>query len=307
MALTRRQLLQATGAAAGVCRGPAAWAQAESEIVVADAQIRLIVEPGFSAAQHSDMRSWVLRAAQAVSGYLGRFPVRRCELQIQRVEGSQVRGGTTFPEPEPWMRVRLGAAIAAEGLRDDWVLAHEMVHLAIPQLPRQHNWLHEGIATYVEGVARVRAGLNTAPRLWAELVRGLPQGQPAAGDRGLDRTPTWGRTYWGGALFCLLADTQMLERSAARVGLRQALQGLLAAGGHYGVAWPVRQVLRACDDAVGQTTLTQLYEAMKDSAEPVDLPGLWQRLGVVVAAAGAAPARFDDQAPLAGVRRAIAG
>ena len=127
-----------------------------------------------------------------------------------------------------------------------------MFHLAVPRVPRAQNWLHEGIATYAEGVARVRAGRNTPARLWAELVNGLPQGQPQAGDRGLDHTPTWGRTYWGGAMFCLLGDVALLRASGGRQGLRQGLMGVLAAGGHYGVAWPARRILQTADAAVGQ-------------------------------------------------------
>src|SRR5204862_508621 len=81
------------------------------------------------------------------------------------------------------------------------------------------------------------------PALWGGLAHGLPQGQPRDGDRGLDHTPTWGRTYWGGAMFCLLADVEMRRRSAGRAGLQQALQGLGAAGGNYSVRWPVERVL----------------------------------------------------------------
>ena len=302
MTLRRRHLLLAASA---VCATTApVRAQSEETIEIAGSRIVLITEPGFSAAQAAKFRAWVQQAAAAVVGYLGRFPRPRCELELQRVAGRGVRGGTTFPDPEPWIRVRLGEDTGAFELRHDWVLVHEMIHLAVPRVPRVQNWLHEGMATYVEGVARVRAGLNTAPRLWAELVRGLPQGQPQAGDKGLDHTPTWGRTYWGGTLFCLLADVKLLEHSQTRLGLREALQGLLAAGGSYAEAWPVRRILDTADRALGQHGLIDLYEAMKDSAEPVDLAALWRRLGV--AAETGQPARLDDTAPMAPVRRAIA-
>jgi hypothetical protein len=298
-AMRRRHLLLAPLATAL----PAA-AQVERVLDLAGARITLLAEPGFDEAQLQAIEAWVRRGAQAVAGYLGRFPLSQCELLLQRVPGAGVKGGTTFAEPEPYMRLRLGQDSRAAHLADDWVLVHEMIHLAVPRVPRSQNWLHEGIATYAEGAARVRAGLNSAPRWWAELARGLPQGQPRAGDRGLDHTPTWGRTYWGGALFCLLADVQLLQRSGLRQGLRQGLQGLLAAGGSYAVAWPLRRILEAADAAVGQRTLIGLYEAMKDSSEPVDLPALWQQLGV--ASATGEPARFDEDAPLAAVRRAIA-
>ena len=58
----------------------------------------------------------------------------------------------------------------------------------------------------------------------------MPKGLPAAGDRGLDYTPTWGRTYWGGALFCLLADIDIRKRTSNRFGLQDALRAIVAAG-----------------------------------------------------------------------------
>jgi hypothetical protein len=177
-------------------------------------------------------------------------------------------------------------------------MVHEMVHLAIPRIPRSQNWLHEGIATYVEGVARGRAGLVAPATVWREWAKAMPQGQPKAGDHGLDHTPTWGRTYWGGAIFCLLADVQMLERSDRRAGLRQALQGVVAAGGSYAVPWPVQRIVDVADAAVGQTTLAELYARMKDAPAPVDLEALWRELGVN-------GDKLDEHAPLAAVRRAI--
>ena len=101
---------------------------------------------------------------------------------------------------------------------DDWVLTHEMVHLAFPSVPEEHHWIEEGSATYIEPIARARAGDLTPEKVWGDLVDGLPQGLPQPGDRGLDFTPTWGRTYWGGALFCLLADIEIRKRTANQEG-----------------------------------------------------------------------------------------
>jgi hypothetical protein len=126
----------------------------------------------------------------------------------------------------------------------------------------------------------------------------MPQGQPQAGDRGLDHTPTWARIYWGGALFCLLADVRMRQRGNPEHGLQQALQGVLAAGGDYRVAWPVARLLATADAAVGQTTLSDLYSQMKDDPVATDLAALWRELGV-------AGDMLNDDAPLAAVRRAI--
>lgn len=304
--MQRRPLLGAGLLGAGLL-GLALSARSQAAVHVLEVgagRIELRFEDGFDAAVVQDTLAWARRAADAVVLYLGRLPLARFDIVVQAVAGAGVKGGSAYPDPEPHLRIRLGRDTRRAQFDNDWIGVHEMLHLAIPQLARPHRWLHEGIATYAEGAARVLAGINPAVRWWAELMRGLPNGLPKDGDRGLDRTPTWGRTYWGGALFCLLADVQMRRASDNRHGLRDALQGLLAAGANYAVAWPVDRVLAAADASVGQTTLARLYARMKHQPEAVDLDALWRELGVRGAADGAAT--LHDDAPLAALRRAIA-
>ena len=294
------------GADQGADRGAGASAGQPviEELRIGGARLELQFDRGFDAALRMRARAWVQASAAAITAYLGRFPVADVELLFVPTPGAGVRGGATFGEPSPYVRVRLGVDTTVQQFHDDWVLVHEMVHLAVPRVPRRHAWLQEGLATYVEGIARTRAGQITVPRLWAAMASEMPQGQPAEGDRGLDHTPTWGRTYWGGAIFCLLADVRIRQRSGLKLGLEHALRGVLAAGGSYAVAWPIERILAVADAAVGQDTLAMLYARMKDSPAPTDLAGLWRDLGVVPEGT---EARFQAGAPLAAVRMAIAG
>jgi predicted metalloprotease with PDZ domain len=130
----------------------------------------------------------------------------------------------------------------------------------------------------------------------------MPKGQPEASDQGLDGTPTWGRTYWGGALFCLAADVDIRTRTSNRHSLDDALRAVLAQGGNIAVSWPIERVLEVGDRATGVPVLRTLFERMAPRAERVDLEGLWRRLGVSRRGGTVA---FDDAAPLAAVRRAM--
>lgn len=303
----RRALLQGLAGLGWAAAGHVARADEQPVVLrraVAGSVIELQLAGAFSAATAAALPGWVDAAARAVAAYFGRFPLPRVELLIQAQPGiAGLRGGTTFGEPEPFVRLRVGSQTSAAQLRDDWVLVHEMVHLALPRMRPMLSWLHEGVATYVEGIARVRAGQLAAGAMWASLVSGMPQGQPADGDRGLDHTRTWGRTYWGGAIFCLLADVRIRRCSDLQAGLQQALQGISVAGGHYGQVWPVARLLQVADAAVGQDTLSRLYDEMKDTPVTVALDPLWQRLGIRVT--GPASAEFDERAEWADVRRAI--
>jgi hypothetical protein len=246
---------------------------------------------------------WVRRSAQIVAAYYGRFPAAAVTLRLEPVSGEGVHGGQTFANPNAFIRVRLGRDVTDAQLLSDWVLVHEMTHLALPDTGEMHAWLSEGIAVYVEGVAREQAGNRSETDVWAEELRSMPRGLPQEDDRGLDHTHTWGRTYWGGAMFCLLADVDIRRRTHLRFGLQDALRAVLRASGGLSADWPIERVLRTGDAAVGTRTLEELYAQMKDTAVSPDLMALWRQLGIEPDGAGGV--RLDEHAPLAPVRRAI--
>ena len=272
------------------------------EVKVSGGLIDLELSGSPSAAWRSLAVKWVENSARAVSTYYGEFPVPRATLRIASSAGTRSRGGKAFGWRGPLITISLGRDATVAVLVDDWLLTHEMVHLAFPSLPDQHHWLEEGLATYVEPIARARAGIITPERVWSDLVNGLPQGQPEAGDRGLDRTPTWGRTYWGGALFCLRADVGIRQRTGNRFGLEHALRAILAAGGSIEQDWTIEQVIDVGDKSVGVPVLRELYEEMGSKPVTVDLESLWRQLGI---RRQGSTVTFDDSAALAGVRRAI--
>src|SRR4029077_498473 len=125
------------------------------------------------------------------------------------------------------------------------------------------HWIEEGLATYIGPLARARAGDLTPEKVWGDLMDGLPKGLPGPEDRGLDFTPTWGRTYWGGALFCLLADIEIRKRTGNKKGLEDALRAILKAGGTIESDWPLSHTLEIGDRETGVPVLRELYEKMK--------------------------------------------
>ena len=110
------------------------------------------------------------------------------------------------------------------------MMTHELIHTAFPSMADEHHWIEEGISVYVEPIARVQNGLLRPEKIWADMVRDMPQGDPGPSDGGLDRTHTWGRTYWGGAQFCLLADVTIRKQTHNKKGLQDALRAIVAAG-----------------------------------------------------------------------------
>jgi len=277
-----------------------------------DAQSALLTVPGGEidvtlpqeplTVSREDLLHWTTAAATAVDVYYGRFPVPRLTLRIRADSGSGVHHGVTYPKGGGLILVTVGRGAAVADLADDWVLTHEMIHLAFPSLEDNHHWLEEGISTYVEPVARAQVGNMPVPEMWRQVILGMPKGEPGSGDQGLDKTPTWGRTYWGGAMFCLLADVRIRERTHNRKGLQDALRGILNGGGNITQNWDITKALSLGDRATGTTVLMELYNEMRDKPAAVDLGQLWQRLGLSLKDGKVS---FDDQAPEAAIRKAI--
>src|SRR5579859_6493746 len=202
----------------------------------------------------------VQSAASAVTSYFGRFPVDRARILIIPAPGkSGILQGTTWGGMsgfQGFTRLRIGQHTTTADLAEDWTTTHELVHMAFPSMPREQHWIEEGLATYIEPIARVETGELTANKIWGDIVRDMHNGEPAAGDQGLDHTHTWGRTYWGGAMFCLVADVAIRRETKNRKGLRDALRAIVASGGTIDHESSLPQAFEIGDRATGTHVLT---------------------------------------------------
>jgi hypothetical protein len=174
-----------------------------SSLPIGNARIDISIERSSLQLPVKHILRFVKSAAESVTSYYGRFPVPQVLIRISPFEGRGVRNGLTFGDRGGRITIRVGNDTSPSELASDWILTHEMVHLAFPSVDEKHHWIEEGIATYVEPIARIRAGRLAPDQMWFDLVRDLPQELPQVGDRGLDRTHTWGgRTGEGRCFAC---------------------------------------------------------------------------------------------------------
>src|SRR5260221_420557 len=155
-----------------------------AHIRVTGGEVEVAVLPGEAGGGRAALLAWVERAGDDVAPDYGPVPPPRA-LGILIPGGRRAVGfGTTMGNGGGSIMIWVGAAASETDLRRDWVLTHEMVHLGLPNLPRAQHWMEEGLATYVEPIARARHGHLTVEEVWTDLVRRTPQGVPGAG--GLD-------------------------------------------------------------------------------------------------------------------------
>jgi hypothetical protein len=273
-----------------------------TELKVGASSICVVIDDAALLKQQAMLRAWIDRSAHIVAGYYGMFPAPLVVIRLQGMDGNGVGGGRTINDSGLKIGMRVGREATAQSLAADWVLVHEMVHLALPEVGRSHNWLAEGLATYVEGVARAQFGNRDIADVWAEDRHSMPMGLPRAGEGGMDQGVGWGRTYWGGALYCLQADVAIREQTANKVGLQTALRAILRETGGYGFDRDIAEVLRIGDAATVTHVMYGLYQEIRVTPQTPDLDVLFTLLGVP---SDPKTEAFDDHAPLAAIRVAI--
>jgi hypothetical protein len=274
-----------------------------STLIIGGSRIDVTIESGEWKLSQADLVHWVQLAGEAVATYYGHYPVPKLVIRIAPFDGRGVRHGMTWGRDGGGLiKIGVGAQTQPAELNEDWMLTHEMVHLAFPSVPDQHHWIEEGISTYVEPIARIQAGQMTALQMWTDLARDMRKGVPNPDDKGLDHTHTWASTYWGGALFCFMADVEIREQTHNKKGLQDALRAILTSGGDIRYDWKLEEALRAGDRATGTSVLSELYGKMKDQPMEVDLSKMWKQLGIE---SDGKAVHLNEDAPLAAIRRSI--
>jgi hypothetical protein len=275
--------------------------QAAAAPLLAGVDLRLSIDDGLQTSLGDLVSQWIAKSAEAVTVYYGRFPVPILALNVSGTDGDSVGGGHSEPGDVPVIEVNVGTSCSADELLHwDWVLVHEMIHMAIPYVPHKEFWAAEGLAVYVESIARIQAGHIDAAPAFGDFIRQMPKGLPKAGE-GLSASRDHGRVYWGGALFFLEADVRIRQATGNRLGLQTALRAINASG-DFRQEKSVSEFFPIGDRATGTDVLMKLYDEMAMKGGAPDMAKLWAELGVI---ADGRNAKFEDAAPLADIRKAI--
>ncbi|MDH7971592.1 hypothetical protein QH494_05310 [Sphingomonas sp. AR_OL41] len=276
--------------------------QPAERIVLPGGEIALVFADGAPGLDRDRVRAWVREGADAVTRYFGRFPVKHYGLLVIAGDGDAVGHATTFGYAGSATRIYVGRSADRVAFARDWVLTHEMLHAALPDLPRRALWLQEGNATYVEPIARAQAGYLSASEVWRQSLAGMQKGEPEPNDGGMDGTRSWARLYWGGATFWLQAEIDIARASAGRHSLQDAMRAINRQSGGNSADWTPEQLMAAGDAATGTEALSRLYTRFASERATTDLGALFARLGVVERGGWV---MFDDTAPLAELRRKL--
>lgn len=249
--------------------------------------------------------AWIRNAAGCVASLYRRFPAEATVFVVPVAGADEVVFGRVMSLAGGSVALLFGADAKPESARSDWVVVHELSHLGNVSFVGEGHWLEEGLATYYEPVLRERAGWMREEELWAHFVREMPRGVRQPGEpASLEEREGIDATYWGGALFALLADVRIRAATQGRTGLDDVMRAALDRLGNATRSARVEDFLAVGVQATGSSALRDTFRAVAVAGEPVDLASTWAALGVVPSSDGTV--RLRDDAPLAAVRRAIA-
>jgi len=110
-----------------------------SSLLIGSTRIDIMIEKSTLRVPAKDVFRWVKSAAESVAVYHGRFPVPQLLIRITPFEGKGVRNGMTFGDRGGRITISLGDGTSPSELASDWMLTHEMVHLAFPSVDDSHH------------------------------------------------------------------------------------------------------------------------------------------------------------------------
>jgi hypothetical protein len=252
------------------------------------------------------LRRW-LRAAVDLSALgPGGSPSSRLQVILAPVSRAMepVPFGTVARGGDASMVLFVAEQATETQLVRDWVLPHELSHLFVPYVAREHAWFSEGVASYYQEVLRARAGILTESEALQNLARAM---RSAAGEgtgrtlaeesRDMHATHAYRPVYWGGAAYFLIADVRLRQETKGAQSLDEVLGALRR--DEEQESWSLPALLARMDDLAGRSLFVPLAAASLNRRFPDFEPTL-NALGVEGDA-------LRDDAPLAGLRAAIFG
>ncbi|MEM7219605.1 MAG: hypothetical protein AAF515_14650 [Pseudomonadota bacterium] len=192
-------------------------------------------EDEFTTAERRVLVDWLEETQAALEGLVGTLPFR-VHLFLHRTRAN---------EPVPWAHTERGSrqgvhfhvdpSFPLAAFRADWTAPHELAHLILPYVGRQHAWFAEGFASFMQYRVMQAMGVLDEPAMRGRYKRNVTKAQrdyannPKYSDqpfadaapmlRSDRRYPTM---YWGGAGYFLRVERALAERDRSLIDVLRA-------------------------------------------------------------------------------------
>lgn len=231
-------------------------------------QLELALLDGELAIDEAAALRWLRSGLDVLATADGPLPIERLsaivlpagEQAVPVPFGMVARGGGAS------LLLLVSSTATEQALTTDWVLPHELSHLLLPFIEREHAWLSEGLATYYQELLRARAGVQSERTTLTTMVRSLRDAAHSESSASvieesarMRRSHAYRKVYWGGAAFWLVSDVRLRRLSRGKASLDSVLAALRAEGALERV-WSARALVTKLDALAGVPVFSRAWE-----------------------------------------------
>jgi len=282
---------------------------------VAGSDLRLALLRSATDYDTAAMVDWIRDTANNIALVYGRFPNPAARIIIIPTAKRRWRGdlpgvifGRVVRDGGETVELLIDPRQPIESFHSDWTATHELSHMMLPYLRRDHRWSSEGFAQYYQDVLLTRAGRYEEQYAWQKLYDGLERGRSSVPDMspneatGADERNSRMKVYWSGTALALLADVELRGRSNGKESLDNVLDQLQHCCLPSARTWTGTELFTKFDSFLDKPLFMNLYRQFADAPGFPDTSPLLGRLGIVL---DDGKVRLSDAAELAEIRAAL--
>ncbi|TQV71147.1 hypothetical protein FKG94_19870 [Exilibacterium tricleocarpae] len=258
----------------------------KTSVNVAGAELHISLVGPFDDRQIDEVRTWVRKTAENISGVYGRFPVVNAGVLVMAL-GDRYGSG-----PVPWAEVQrsgrpeahffINQNLPLAAFLADWTPTHELAHMLHPAIAWQFKWFYEGLASYYQNVARARGGQLSQRQAWQKLYDGFERGLKQSRQPDRRGSPKYMEMYWRGAAAALLADVRLRKESHNRHSLDSALSQFQQCCFAPVKTWDGFAFFRRLDELTDSRVFSSIFGKYARSDEFPDVLPVLRDLGIQV-------------------------
>lgn len=183
--------------------------------------VEIVWEDDFDAHEREKLVRWLDACFANVSEHIGPYRFETI-LYVHRSErgGEPVPWANTVRHGEQGVRFYVDPSFTLEAFQRDWTAPHEMAHLSLPFIGREHMWFAEGYASFMQWYLLEKQGLfgtdevrrKYKQRIERAMLR-LNSDQPFPElCAQLLKRHDYPSIYWGGSLFFFAVDQALKSK-----------------------------------------------------------------------------------------------
>jgi hypothetical protein len=181
-------------------------------------------EDTFDDAEQAKLRAWVGIVADNVEEAIAPYPFDVHVHFYRSSATAPVPWANTIRSRRQGVNIHVNPDHTRDELLSDWTVYHELAHLLLPYLGRQHSWFAEGFASYMQYQLMHSAGVLSAEEMrtgYREKIERAASRYDLPDRSFIEASPLlrarrdFPTQYWGGAVYFLRVDAELRGRGTS--------------------------------------------------------------------------------------------